>query len=84
MKNKNITQIKKELRRHHERAALVIVALSTVLGTAAISTDARRVLSGLAMRPAYAVVKHLSKECETARHPVHLGAGYRTPLIGGE
>ena len=79
--NKN--QIKKDVRRAHERVGAAVLILGILAGTVAISSEARRLVSGLAIRPAYAVVEHTSRENETARHPVSLASALRTPHISG-
>ena len=84
MQNKNNkNQTKKDIRRAHERIGAMVLVLGTLAGTVAISTEARRLVSGLAIRPAYAIVEHSSKENETARHPVSLASALRSPHISG-
>ena len=79
--NKN--QTKKAIRHAHERLGAAVLILGTLAGTVAISTEARRVVTGLAVHPAFAIVEHSSKENETARHPVSLASALRSPHISG-
>lgn len=84
MQNKKTkAQIKKDIRRMHEQVAAITLIVSTLVGIVAISAEARRLVTGLAMHPAFAVVEHNSKECETSRHPVKLDDGLRAPHISG-
>lgn len=80
---KNKAQLQKEIRRMHEHVALGVLAVSTSLGVFALSTEARQVMTGLAVRPAYAVVKHSMDQCETARHLVELDNQMRAPHMSG-
>lgn len=85
MQNKNNkNQSKTTIRHMHERIGAAALILGTVIGTAGVSHDARKVLSQLAMRPAYAVVEHSGKENETARMPVRLDSVLRGQTVGGE
>jgi hypothetical protein len=83
MQYKNNKQIKKDIRRAHEQLGALVLILGTLAGTVALSTEARRVVTGLAVRPAFAVVEHTSRENETARHPVSLASALRSPHISG-
>lgn len=84
MQNKKTkAQVKKEVRRLHERVGAVILIIGTLVGIVAISTEARRLLSELALRPAFAVIEHSGKESETARHAVRLDEGLRAPHVSG-
>jgi hypothetical protein len=83
MQNKNKAQIKKEVRRMHERVGAIILIMGTLVGIVAISTEARRLLSELALRPAFAVIEHSGKESETARHAVRLDEALRAPHVSG-
>ena len=77
-------KIKKQIRRAHERAAALIVAVGILLGVVAVSHEARRLITQLAMRPVFAVVEHSSKESETAHRPVRLENVLPTsPLASG-
>jgi len=84
MQNKKIqNQVRKQSRRAHERIGALVLIAGTLIGIIAVSTEARRVLSGLALRPAFAVIEHNGKENETARHPVRLDEALRAPTITG-
>ena len=84
MQNKNNkNQTKKDIRRAHERIGAMVLVLGTLAGTVAISSEARRMVTGLAFRPAYAIIEHSSKENETSRHPVSLDSALRAPHISG-
>jgi hypothetical protein len=85
MQNKKLkNQLQKDIRRMHERLGATVLILGTLAGTVAISQEARRLLSELAMRPAFAVIEHSGKENETARHPVRLDSVLRATPISGE
>ncbi|MDB5170103.1 MAG: hypothetical protein JWN82_499 [Candidatus Saccharibacteria bacterium] len=84
MQNKKTkNQLRKNIRRMHERVGAVILIAGTLIGIVAVSTEARRLLSDLALRPAFAVIEHTGKESETARHPVRLDDALRAPHISG-
>lgn len=84
MQNKKIkNQIKKDVRRMHERVGATVLILGTLMGTVAISSEARRLLGELAMRPAFAIIEHSGQENETARHPVKLDDALRAPHVSG-
>jgi hypothetical protein len=84
MQNKKIkNQIKKDVRRMHERIGAMVIIVGTLVGMVAISTEARRLLSELAMRPVFAIIEHSGKESETARHPVKLDDALRAPHVSG-
>ena len=84
MKNKKIQkELQKQSRRAHERIGALVLIAGTLIGMIAVSTEARRVLSGLAIHPAFAVIEHNGKENETARHPVRLDDALRAPTITG-
>lgn len=84
MQNKNaLILVKKQTRRLHERIGALVLIFGVLASAAAMSDDARRVLSGLAMRPAFAVLEHAGKENETARHPVRLDSVLRAPSVSG-
>ncbi len=68
----------------HERVGAALLILATLVSVITISEEARRVLSGLAMRPAIAVIEHNGKENETARMPVRLDNVLRAQTIGGQ
>lgn len=67
----------------HERVGAMVLIAATLIGMIAISHEARRVLGGLALRPAFAIIEHSGKENETARMPVRLDSVLRAPSIGG-
>lgn len=84
MQNKKVkNQLQKDVRRMHERVGAMVLIVGTLVGTIAISHEARRVLSGLALRPAFAVIEHSGKENETARMPVRLDSVLRATPISG-
>lgn len=85
MQNKKLqNQLRKNTRHAHERIGAFVLIAGTLAGIVTISSDARRVLSGLALRPAFAVIEHSGKENETARHDVRLDSVLRaTPSSGG-
>lgn len=84
MQNKKIkNQIKKDVRKMHERLGAMVLIAGTLVGIIAVSTEARRLLSELAMRPAFAIIEHTGQENETARHPVKLDDALRAPHISG-
>jgi len=85
MQNKKLkNQIRKDIRRMHERVGATVLMLGMVVSLVAISQEARRLLSQLAMRPAFAVIEHSGKESETARHPVRLDSVLRATPHSGE
>ena len=85
MQNKKTKkQLQKDIRRMHERVGAVVLILGTLVSTIAISTEARRLLSELALRPAFAIIEHSGKESETARHAVRLDSVLRATPISGE
>lgn len=67
----------------HERLGAMVLIAGTLVGIIAVSTEARRLLSELAMRPAFAIIEHTGQENETARHPVKLDDALRAPHISG-
>ena len=84
MQNKNNKyQLRIKARRMHERVGAMILIAGTLIGIVAVSTEARRLLSELALRPVFAVIEHSGRENETARHPVKLDDALRAPHISG-
>lgn len=82
MQNKKVKdQLQKDTRRMHERVGAMVLIVGTLAGTITISHDARRALSGLALRPVFAVIEHAGNE--TARHPVRLDSVLRATPISG-
>lgn len=67
----------------HERVGATVLILGILMGTVAISSEARRLLGELAMRPAFAIIEHSGQENETARHPVRLDDALRAPHVSG-
>ena len=82
MQNKKI-QKQSQVRRAHERIGAAVLIAGTLISIIAISHEARRALSQLALRPVFAVIEHNGKENETARHPVRLDDALRAPTISG-
>lgn len=80
---KQLAQIKKETTRMHERIGAIILIIGTLVGVIAISAEARRLLTHLALRPAFAIIEHSGKESETARHSVRLDEALRAPHVSG-
>lgn len=67
----------------HERVGALVLLIGTLVGTAAISHEARRTLSQLAMRPAFAVIEHSTKESETTHMPVRFDQVLRAQAVSG-
>lgn len=84
MQNKTKKQIKHELRRKHEQIGAMVLVVGMVTGMVAISTDARRMLKELAVRPAFAVIEHSGRQSETAHTSVRLDSVLRATPHGGE
>lgn len=84
MQTKNKKQLQKDLRRAHERIGATVLILGTLAGTIAVSHEARRLLSELALRPAFAIIENSGKESETARNSVRLDSVLRATPISGE
>jgi hypothetical protein len=81
---KSQKELKKQIRHMHERMAAMVVLVATAAGVYTVSHEARRVISGLALHPTFAVVEHSSKQTEPARHPVRLDEVLRNPAISGQ
>lgn len=77
-------QIQKELRRKHEQLGAAVLILGTLAGTVAISQEARRLMSEVAIRPALAVIEHSGRASETAPHSNRFGSVLRSVPISGE
>jgi hypothetical protein len=84
MQNKNNKeQLKKDLRHLHERVGATVLAFSLLTGTAAISTEARNILKGMAVHPVFAIIEHSTKESEVGRHLVRMDSVERSMPVGG-
>lgn len=84
MQNKNKqNQFKKNVRRMHERLGAVVLIVGTLLGVIAISGEARRVVSGLAIRPVVAIIEHSGRGSETAREDARLDTVLRATFVSG-
>ena len=77
-------KIKKQIRQAHERMAAMVIAVGIVIGVVAVSHEARRLLTQLAIRPVFAVVEHSTKESETAHRHVRLDHVMpHSPMLSG-
>jgi hypothetical protein len=84
MQNKNKqNQIQKDVRQMHERLGALVLIVGTLLGLIGVSDEARRVLSGLALRPAAAIIEHSERGSETAREDVRLDTVLRATFVSG-
>lgn len=84
MQNKKTkNQLRKNVRRMHERVGAVILIAGILVSIVSVSTEARRLLSALALRPVFAVIEHSGRENEAARYPVKLDDALRAPHISG-
>ena len=82
-KNKQKLELKKQIRHAHERMAAAMIAGAMVVGVVAVSSEARRLMTELAVRPTFAVVEHSIRETETGHRSMRLDSALRAPNISG-